>query len=87
VLKGSPHAKVAMEAINYAISDEAQLRLLDAGTYGPALTAAAAKATLEQQKILVTAPENARRMLIINEEQAAQYSAKYDAEWNRFQLA
>jgi putative spermidine/putrescine transport system substrate-binding protein len=86
VLKGSPHAKVAMEAINYAISDEAQARLLDAGTYGPALTAAAAKATPDQQKILVTSPDNVRRMLIINEEQAAQYSAKYDAEWNRFQL-
>ena len=74
------------EAINYAISDEAQMRLLDAGTYGPALTAAAAKATPDQQKILVTAPDNVRRMLIINEEQAAQYSAKYDDEWNRFQL-
>ena len=48
--------------------------------------AAAAKATPEQQKILVTAPENARKMLIINEEQAALYSAKYEAEWNRFQL-
>jgi len=87
VLKGSPHAKLAMEAINYAISDEAQLRLLDAGTYGPALGSAAAKATPEQQKILVTAPENVRKMLVINEEQAAQYSAKYDAEWNRFQLS
>ena len=75
-----------MEAINYAISDEAQMRLLDAGTYGPALTAAAAKATPDQQKILVTAPDNVRRMLIINEEQAAQYSAKYDDDWNRFQL-
>src|SRR5436190_1784198 len=87
VIKGSPHAKLAMEAINYAISEEAQLRLLDAGTYGPALTSAAAKATPEQQKALVTAPDNAKKMLIINEEQAAQYSAKYEAEWNRFQLA
>lgn len=86
VLKGSPHAKLAMEAINYAISEEAQMRLLDAGTYGPVLGAAAAKATADQQKILVTAPGNASRMLIINEEQAAQYSAKYEAEWNRFQL-
>ncbi len=85
--KGAAHAKVAMEAINYAISDEAQMRLLDAGTYGPALGAAAAKATPEQQKILVTAPGNVKKMLVINEEQAAQYSAKYDAEWNRFQLA
>jgi len=86
VLKGSPHAKLAMEAINYAISDEAQLRLLDAGIYGPALGAAAAKATPEQQKVLVTSPENVKKMLIINEDQGAQYSTKYDAEWNRFQL-
>ena len=86
VLKGSPQAKVAMEAINYAISDEAQLRLLDAGIYGPSLGRAAAKATPEQQKILVTSPENVKKMLIINEEQGAQYSQKYDAEWNRFQL-
>ena len=86
VLKGSPHAKLAMEAINYAISDEAQLRLLDAGTYGPSLGLAASKATPEQQKILVTAPENVRRMVITNEEQVALYREKYDAEWNRFQL-
>jgi len=86
VLKGSPHAKLAMEAINYAISEEAQLRLLDNGTYGPALGSAAAKATPEQQKVLVTSPENIKKMLILNEEQAALYSEKYDAEWNRFQL-
>ena len=84
--KGAAHAKMAMEAINYAISDEAQLRLLDDGTYGPALGTAAAKATAEQQKFMVTAPDNVKKMLVINEEQAAQYSAKYDAEWNRFQL-
>ena len=86
VPKGAPHAKLAMEAINYAVSEEAQLRLLDVGTYGPSLGVAAGKATPEQQKIMVTSPENARRMLVINEEQAALYSAKYDAEWNRFQL-
>src|SRR5215212_3103076 len=68
VLKGSPHAKLAMEAINYAVSEEAQLRLLDAGTYGPSLGSAAAKATPEQQSMLVTAPDNEKRMLIINEE-------------------
>ena len=86
VLKGAPQAKLAMEAINYAVSEEAQMRLLDAGVYGPSLGLAASKATPEQQKILVTAPENVRKMLIINEEQGALYSAKYDAEWNRFQL-
>ena len=87
VPKGAPHAKLAMEAINYAISEEAQMRLLDAGTYGPSLGLAASRATPEQQTMLVTAPENAKKMLIINEEQAAVYSAKFDAEWNRFQLA
>lgn len=86
VLKGSPHAKVAMEAINYAISQDAQMRLLDFGTYGPSLGTAAAKATPEQQRLLVTAPENVRQMLIINEEQAAHYSVKYEDEWNKFLL-
>ena len=86
VLKGSPHAKVAMEAINYAVSEEAQLRLLDAGTYGPSLGSAAARATPEQQRILVTSPQNVRQMLIINESEAARYSAKYEDEWNRFML-
>ena len=86
VLKGAPHAKLAMEAINYAVSEEAQLRLLDVGTYGPVLNAAANRATPEQQRFMATAPENAKRMLVINEEQAAQYSAKYDAEWKRFEL-
>lgn len=86
VPKGSPHAKLAMEAINSAISEEAQMRLLDVGTYGPVLTAAAAKGTPEQQRWMAMAPHNIRDMLIINEEQAAIYSAKYETEWNRFQL-
>jgi putative spermidine/putrescine transport system substrate-binding protein len=86
VVKGSPHAKLAMEAINYAVSEEAQMRLLDVGTYGPTLGTAAGKGTPEQQKWMVTAPQNAKDMLIINEEQAALYSSKYEAEWNRFQL-
>ena len=37
VPKGTPNAKLAMEAINYALSPEAQARLLDFGTYGPVL--------------------------------------------------
>jgi putative spermidine/putrescine transport system substrate-binding protein len=86
VVKGTPHAKLAMEAINYAISEEAQMRLLDVGTYGPVLNAAAGKGTAEQQKWMVTAPQNIKDMLIINEEQAALYSTKYENEWNRFQL-
>lgn len=86
VLKGAPQMRLAMKAINYAISDEAQLRLLDVGTYGPVLGSAAARGTADQQQWMVSAPANAKDMLIINEEQAALYSAKYEAEWNRFQL-
>ena len=87
VVKGSPHKAMAMQAINYAISEEAQMRLLDVGTYGPVLGSAAARGTADQKTWMVSAPENARDMLIINEEQAALYSAKYEAEWNRFQLS
>jgi putative spermidine/putrescine transport system substrate-binding protein len=74
VPKGSPNAKLAMQAITYAISPEAQARLLSFGAYGPVLGEAAAKGTLEQQKVLVTAPQNIKNMLILNEEQAALYS-------------
>ena len=84
--KGAPNAKLAMEAINSAISAETQMRLLDFGTYGPVLGAAAAKGTPEQRRFMVTAPENIKEMLILNEEQAALYSAKYENEWNRMQL-
>lgn len=87
VLKGAPNAKLAMEAINYAISEEAQLRLLDNGTYGPSLSSASAKATADQRKVLVTAPENAKQMVITDEEQVAIYREKYEAEWNKFLLS
>jgi len=87
VPKGSKNAKLAMEAINAAISTDAQMRLLDFGTYGPVLGAAAEKGTEEQRKWIVTAPENAKNMLILNEEQAALYSAKYESDWNRMQLS
>ena len=62
------------------------MRLLDSGLYGPSLGVEDSRATPDQQKILVTAPENVRRMLIINEEQASLYSSKFDAEWNKFHL-
>ena len=86
VPKGAPNAKLAMEAINYAISPEAQARLLDLGIYGPVLGEAAAKGTPEQRKAMVTAPDNIQNMLILNEQQAALYSAKYENDWNRMQL-
>ena len=65
---------------------EAQARLLELGTYGPVLGDAAAKGTPEQRKVLVTAPENIKNMLILNEQQAALYSAKYTNDWDRMQL-
>lgn len=86
VPKGTKNAKLAMEAINAALSVEAQMRLLDAGTYGPVLGEAAVKGSADQRKWLVTAPENAKNMLILDEEQAAIYSAKYENEWTRMQL-
>jgi len=61
-------------------------RLLEAGTYGPVLASAAAKATPAQQATLVTAPQNRAQMMIMNEQQAALYSKTYLDEWNRFQL-
>ena len=86
VPKGAANAKLAMEAINYAISPEAQARLLDFAIYGPVLVEAAAKGTAEQRKFMVTAPENIKDMLILNEQQAALYSAKYENDWNRMLL-
>jgi putative spermidine/putrescine transport system substrate-binding protein len=50
------------------------------------LAQASAKGTPEQRRVLVTAPENIKDMLILNEEQAAIYSAKYQTDWERMQL-
>ena len=86
VPKGAANAKAAMAALNYALSEEAQNRLLGVGTYGPVLGSAAAKATPTQQSTLVTAPQNKAQMVTMNEQQAALYSKKYLNEWNRFML-
>lgn len=86
VVRGSPHARLAMEAINAAISEETQLRMLDSGVYGPTLDSAAARGTPEQQRWMPTAPANRANMLVLNEEQAAFYSKTYEDEWNRFLL-
>lgn len=86
VPKGTPYKELAMKVINYCLSEEAQLRLLPIGTYAPVLASAAAKATPEQLAKMVTHPDNIRDMLIINEEQAALYSTRYEEAWNKFQL-
>ena len=49
-------------------------------------TSVAAKGTPEQQAILVTSPQNIKDMLVLNEEQCAIYSTKYEEAWNKFQL-
>jgi putative spermidine/putrescine transport system substrate-binding protein len=86
VPKGTPHKELAMKIINYAISEPVQTRLLSAGTYGPVLASAAAKGTPEQQAVLVTSPQNIKNMLVLDEEQCAIYSSKYEEAWNKFQL-
>jgi putative spermidine/putrescine transport system substrate-binding protein len=86
VPKGTPHKETAMKVLNYAISEEAQDRLLAIGTYGPVLASSAAKATPEQAAKLVMHPSNAKDMLIINDEQAGLYMTKHEEAWNKFQL-
>lgn len=84
--KGSAYKDVAMKIINYAITAPVQSRLVSAAVYGPVLAAAAAKATPEQQALLVTSPQNAKDMLVLDQSQTAVYSSKYEEEWNQFQL-
>lgn len=86
VPKGTPYKDLAMKIINYAITEEAQLRLLPIGTYGPALTSAAAQATPEQAKLYVSYPDNIKKACIFNDEEVAKYVTEYEEEWNKFQL-
>ena len=88
VPKGSAYKELAMKIMNYAITEPVQTLTSAAGsTYGPVLAAAAAKASPAQQELLVTAPQNAKKMLVLDEEQDALYSTKYAEEWNKFQLS
>lgn len=86
VPRGSPYKALAMELINYSITEEAQDRLIPIGTYGPVLEKSAAKATPEQALTMVTHPSNVRDAVIFDDEQSAAYLTKYEAEWQRFQL-
>jgi putative spermidine/putrescine transport system substrate-binding protein len=86
VPKGTPYRQLAMEAINAALAPEAQARLLAAGLYGPVLASVTGKATPAEQQWMVTSPLNQPRMLIMNEEQAALYSSKYQTAWEQFML-
>lgn len=86
VPKGTPYKALAMEVINYAISEEAQDRLIPIGTYGPTLEKSAAKATPEQALQMVTHPTNVKDAVIFNDEQSAAYLTKYEVDWQKFQL-
>lgn len=86
VPRGTPHKDLAMEVINYVITEEAQERLLPIGTYGPVSTTAAAKATPEQARFMVTHPDNVARSIIYNDEEVAKYWSKWEDEWQKFML-
>jgi putative spermidine/putrescine transport system substrate-binding protein len=87
VPKGTPYKDLAMKVINYAISEEAQLRLLPLATYGPVLSSAAAKATPEQAMLYVTHPNNIKDACIFSDEEVAKYVTRYEDDWKKFQLA
>jgi hypothetical protein len=74
-----------MRVLNYCVSEPAQRRLLGSGIYGPVLPAAVAKASAGERLLLVTAPENLARMVVLNAEQAAIYSHRYEQAWTAFQ--
>lgn len=86
VPKGTPYRDLAMEVISYAISQEAQERLVPIGTYGPVLGAAAATASPDQAKFMVTHPDNTKDAVIYNDEEAALYITKWEEEWQKFLL-
>ncbi|MGE0212450.1 MAG: ABC transporter substrate-binding protein [Parvibaculaceae bacterium] len=84
--KGSPHAAVAHELIDFALAEEQQEKMLALKTYGPVLGSATAKADAETKKILVMDPDNIQHMLILNEEEADKYSREYEEAWNQLML-
>lgn len=87
VPKGTPYRELAMQVISYAISQEAQERLVPIGTYGPVLGTAAATASPEQSKFMVTHPDNTKVEVIFNDEEVAKYWSKWEEEWQKFMLS
>ncbi len=85
--KGTPYLDVAYEALNYALGEEPQAKLLELNVYGPVLEAAAAKADDATQKTLVMAPRYADSIHILNEQEGARYGVAYEERWNQFLLS
>lgn len=86
VPKGTPYRELAMEVISYCISQEAQERLVPIGTYGPVLASAAATASPEQARFMVTHPDNAKHTVVFNDEEVAKYWTRWEEKWQQFML-
>jgi putative spermidine/putrescine transport system substrate-binding protein len=84
VPKGTPYAKEAMQLMAASVCGVAQTKLLTAGSYGPVRASVIAKATPEQRRYLVFAPENRKNMLLVNYAESARAAAKYASEWTTF---
>jgi putative spermidine/putrescine transport system substrate-binding protein len=84
--KGTPYLDLAHQAIDFAVGLAPQTELLKLDVYGPTLQAAAAKADDATRKTLVMAPENAKDVLILNEQEGFRYAKEYEERWNQFLL-
>lgn len=74
------------EVINYCITQEAQERLVPLGTYGPSLASAAATASDEQARFMVTHPDNAKHTIKFNDKEVARYWTEWEERWQKFLL-
>lgn len=87
VPKGSPNVGTAHEILDFALARETQAKLLTLKTAGPVVGASASDATAEVRKLIITAPENIKDMLIIDEGAAHRYIAAYEERWNQLMLS
>ncbi len=82
VTKGTPYKDVAMELINYVISEKAQDTLSEYKIYAPVNQASIAKATDEQKKYWSTA--HLEDGFIIDYKQTAWFLNTYKEQWQKF---
>ena len=86
IVKGSPYVELGHELINFTVGLEPQTKLLDLNVYGPALSAAADRATDGVRRTLVMAPEHLDKIFILDTREGAAYSVRYEERWNQFLL-
>lgn len=84
--KGSPYADLAHEVLDFALSPEAQKKLVELKTYGPAVSAATEGVDAETAAVLVMSPENLQHMAILDEQAAWQYTADTQGAWEQLML-